>query len=193
MDLTRISGQLISFRERSPQWEEKDHIQPHFASKWSLWSDQAVYPITLLCRTLDVSTSGYYAWCHRRVSKRAQDDKQLTEQISAFHQRSNGTYGAPRIFEDLRGIGVNTSKARGWLGNGQTSEDATGLRCLGYGTLEPTTRCGHSSRKIKALNIPPMRLVNAVQGWGSGRLLDRLPIVLTMPCVKASLPPLSAS
>ncbi len=73
---------------------------------------QAVYPITLLCRTLDVSTSGYYAWCHRRVSKRAQDDKQLTEQIRTFHQRSNGTYGAPRIFEDLRGIGVNTSKKR---------------------------------------------------------------------------------
>ncbi len=66
----------------------------------------------MLCRTLDVSTSGYYAWCHRRVSKRAQDDKQLTEQIRTFHQRSNGTYGAPRIFEDLRGIGVNTSKKR---------------------------------------------------------------------------------
>ena len=44
------------------------------------------------------------------VSKRAQDDKQLTEQIRTFHQRSNGTYGAPRIFEDLRGIGVRTSK-----------------------------------------------------------------------------------
>ncbi len=38
-----------------------------------------------------------------------------------------------------------------------------------------------------------LRLVNAVQGWGSGPLLDRLAIVLTMPCVKASLLPLSAS
>ena len=36
----------------------------------------------------------------------------MTEQIRTFHQRSNGTYGAPRIFEDLRGIGVNTSKKR---------------------------------------------------------------------------------
>ena len=33
LDLTRFSGQLISFRERSPKWEEKDHIQPHFVSK----------------------------------------------------------------------------------------------------------------------------------------------------------------
>ena len=66
----------------------------------------------MLCRTLDVSTSGYYAWCHRRVSKRAQDDKKLIEQIKGFHQRSNGTYGAPRIFQDLLSIGIRTSKKR---------------------------------------------------------------------------------
>ena len=37
VDLTRFSGQLISFRERSPKWEEKDHIHQHFVSKWSRW------------------------------------------------------------------------------------------------------------------------------------------------------------
>ena len=66
----------------------------------------------MLCRVLGVSTSGYYAWCHRPVSKWAQDDGKLTEQIRAFHQRSNGTYGAPRIFQDLKEIGVRTSKKR---------------------------------------------------------------------------------
>ena len=44
VDLTRFSGQLISFRERSPKWEEKDHIQQHFVSKWSRWSDRVVVP-----------------------------------------------------------------------------------------------------------------------------------------------------
>lgn len=66
----------------------------------------------MLCRVLGVSTSGYYAWCHRPLSDRAKDDKQLTEQIRAFHQRSNGTYGAPRILKDLREVGVHTSKKR---------------------------------------------------------------------------------
>ena len=66
----------------------------------------------MLCRVLGVSTSGYYAWCHRPLSKRAKDDEKLTEQIRAFHQRSNGTYGAPRIFQDLREVGVHTSKKR---------------------------------------------------------------------------------
>ncbi len=44
LDLTRFSGQLISFRERSPKWEEKDHIQQPFVSKWSLWSDPVAVP-----------------------------------------------------------------------------------------------------------------------------------------------------
>ena len=66
----------------------------------------------MLCQVLDVSTSGYYAWCDRPSSQRAKDDEKLTEQIRAFHQRSNGTYGAPRIFQDLREVGVHTSKKR---------------------------------------------------------------------------------
>lgn len=73
---------------------------------------QAVYPITMLCRVLGVSTSGYYAWCDRPVSQRAKDDEKLTELIKGFHQRSNGTYGAPRIFQDLREVGVHISHKR---------------------------------------------------------------------------------
>jgi len=61
---------------------------------------------------LDVSTSGYYAWCHRPASTRAQDDETLTEHIRVFHQRSDSTYGAPRIFEDLLEMGIQTSKKR---------------------------------------------------------------------------------
>ena len=36
----------------------------------------------------------------------------MTELIKGFHQRSNGTYGAPRIFHDLREIGIHTSRKR---------------------------------------------------------------------------------
>ena len=66
----------------------------------------------MLCRVLGVSTSGYYAWCDRPLSQKAKDDEKLTEQIRAFHQRSNGTYGAPRIFQDLREVGVHISRKR---------------------------------------------------------------------------------
>ena len=60
-----------------------------------------------MCRVLEVSTSGYYAWRNRKASKRDKDDQVLTEQIKAIHTRSRGTYGAPRIHAELRDEGVS--------------------------------------------------------------------------------------
>ena len=60
-------------------------------------AEKVHYPISLLCRTLGVSRSGYYAWKHRRPSARATADAQLREQIVAVHKQSRRTYGAPRV------------------------------------------------------------------------------------------------
>jgi putative transposase len=54
-----------------------------------------------MCRVLGVSTSGYYAWRKRPPSKRQRVDAELLERIKHFHKRSDGTYGVPRIHEDL--------------------------------------------------------------------------------------------
>ncbi len=62
---------------------------------------QAVYPIATMCRVLEVSTSGYYAWLKRPPSERKRTDAELLERIQRFHERSDGTYGVPRIHEDL--------------------------------------------------------------------------------------------
>jgi putative transposase len=64
-------------------------------------ANQVTYPIATMCRTLGVSPSGYYAWTIRPPSKRAIDDAAMTERIQASHARSRGTYGAPRIYQDL--------------------------------------------------------------------------------------------
>jgi putative transposase len=55
-----------------------------------------------MCRVLRVSPSGFYAWTRRKRSERARRDAELTAKIRGFHARSAGTYGAPRIHEDLR-------------------------------------------------------------------------------------------
>ncbi len=34
------------------------------------------YPVIFMCRELEVSPSGYYAWCGRGPSKHAQDDEE---------------------------------------------------------------------------------------------------------------------
>ena len=55
-----------------------------------------------MCRVLEVSTSGYYAWCRRKPSQRAQEDEKLTRRIREIHIYSRGTYGSPRIHAELQ-------------------------------------------------------------------------------------------
>lgn len=54
-----------------------------------------------MCRVLAVSTSGYYVWCKRQPSERTQADQRLSKRIHEIHQKSQGTYGAPRIHAEL--------------------------------------------------------------------------------------------
>jgi putative transposase len=65
-----------------------------------------------MCGLLGVSPSGFYAWRHRGGSQRAQSDASLLAQIRAIHQRSGGTYGAPRIHYELFSQGVRVSRKR---------------------------------------------------------------------------------
>lgn len=52
-----------------------------------------------LCQALEVSPSGYYAWCQRQTQPgpRAQENARLVQQIVQIHQASRQTYGSPRI------------------------------------------------------------------------------------------------
>lgn len=64
--------------------------------------ERATYPITVLCRVLQVARSAYYAWARRGVSARAQADEELAGRIAAAYTRSHRTYGAPRVHAELR-------------------------------------------------------------------------------------------
>jgi putative transposase len=65
-------------------------------------AEQAHHPVARLCRVLGVSRSGYYAWRTRPLSRRAEADARLAETIGRIHDRSRGTYGAPRVHAELR-------------------------------------------------------------------------------------------
>ncbi len=65
-----------------------------------------------MCRVLGVSPSGYYAWCYRPLSARAQADQALLEQIRAIHTQSRQTYGTPRVHAELRETGVRCGRKR---------------------------------------------------------------------------------
>jgi putative transposase len=70
------------------------------------------YPIPPLCRALNVSVSGYYAWSARKSSKREQEDARLEIEIHAAHKRTRGTFGTERLKEDMQEHGVEAGVYR---------------------------------------------------------------------------------
>jgi putative transposase len=65
-----------------------------------------------MCRVLAVSASGYYAWRQRPLSVRARADVELSTRIRAIHQYSRGTYGAPRIHQELHAAEIRVGRKR---------------------------------------------------------------------------------
>lgn len=70
------------------------------------------YPIKRLCVALEVSRSGFYAWCRSIPSPRAQANQALQEQIAVIHDRSRQTYGSPRVRAALRNAGLEVGRHR---------------------------------------------------------------------------------
>ena len=70
------------------------------------------HPVSLLCEVLGVARSGYYRWRDAAPRPRQREDAVLAQRIAAAHAASRGTYGAPRLVEDLRAAGTRTSKRR---------------------------------------------------------------------------------
>ena len=70
------------------------------------------YPITVLCYTLQVPRSGYYAWCQCPDSVRAQEDRRLRDIIQVAFTNSHATYGSPRLYVALHQQGETCGRHR---------------------------------------------------------------------------------
>jgi len=74
------------------------------------------YPVRRMCGVLEVSKSGYYAWCKRPPSQRQQANDRLLAAIQEAHQASRQTYGSPRIHAALQRQGFQVGRNRiAWL------------------------------------------------------------------------------
>ena len=65
-------------------------------------AEKAHHSVRTMCRVLQVSPSGYYASLRRGPSQRKQDDDTLKVHITAIHEQSDGTYGSPRVYKQMR-------------------------------------------------------------------------------------------
>jgi transposase InsO family protein len=59
-------------------------------------------PVRTLCRVLQVSPSGYYAWHERPESKRGRANEALLVEIRAIHAQSKQRYGSRKVHAQLR-------------------------------------------------------------------------------------------
>ena len=63
------------------------------------------WPVRLMCRVLDVSASGYYAWRSRPESARSAANRKLLVDVRRLHAEHHGRYGSPRMHAALRAEG----------------------------------------------------------------------------------------
>jgi len=69
-------------------------------------------PVTLMCRTADVSRSGYYAWKSRPESQRVGENRRLLVEIESVYDENRAAYGSRRIHAELRSRAITGSRHR---------------------------------------------------------------------------------
>jgi putative transposase len=75
-------------------------------------SHRLEFPIRILCRVLQVSPSGFYAWSTRLPSNRSLEDARLWSEIEKIHDASHAIYGYRRVYEALLALEIKASLRR---------------------------------------------------------------------------------
>jgi transposase InsO family protein len=135
-------------------------------------AEQAHHPVVVLCRVLQVSASGYYAWVSRRPAAGTRANGELTQRVQQVHQRRRGTSGAPRVHAELRADGRAVSRKR--VARLMRQAQLVGCRPRGFGrtTLaEPGASAPDLVRRdvravaLDRLWLTDMTSVPTAEGW----------------------------
>jgi len=70
------------------------------------------YSVRMMCKALNVSASGYYAWRDRPLSSRAKANVELAKQIKCIFDDERGRAGAIRITKRLQAEGTKVGRHR---------------------------------------------------------------------------------
>jgi putative transposase len=97
--------------------------------------------VEVMCRVLEVSRSGYYAWRGRAPSLTAQRQVALTERIRQVHAASRQVYGAPRVHRAL--LAVDVRCARGTVAKLMRKAAIRSKRCRRFVVRTTDSRHAH--------------------------------------------------
>jgi len=70
------------------------------------------YRLGKMCEMLEVSRSGYHNYLRRKMSQRQLENQFLLERIRRIHHLSRGLYGSPKIYQELRKLGLKYNRKR---------------------------------------------------------------------------------
>lgn len=101
-------------------------------------AEKADYPVAWMCRQLDVSKSGYFAWSGRTPSARALRDEELIATIRRIFDEHRGRYGSRRIHQELKAQGQDVG-----LNRVERLMREAGLRGHGKRRFKKTTDSTH--------------------------------------------------
>jgi putative transposase len=71
-----------------------------------------IWRVTTMCRVLEVSRAGYYAWRARPLCDRVKDDRVLADKIREIQKQVKQRYGSPRTWQELRALGFTCGENR---------------------------------------------------------------------------------
>lgn len=136
-------------------------------------ANQALHPISLMCRVLEVSKSGYYAWLVRPPSDRALADAFLIERIKIIHSEHRAVYGVRRIHACLRRVGINISRKRvhrlmvkeGISGLVKRKKGKTTVRIPGIETAADLVKRNFVPDKPNTLWVADITYIRTWEGW----------------------------
>ena len=106
-----------------------------------IMSHRRVWPISVQCRVLEVSISGYHEHFVRAASsaqRRHLSDDALLVHIKAIHAETRAAYGWPRTWKTLLGRGIRVGKERV-----QKLMKLHGIRAKGKRRFKVTTDSNH--------------------------------------------------
>jgi putative transposase len=109
-------------------------------------AEKATYGISPMCRLMEVSRQGYYAYERSLASERIAAELALQTRVAELHAQSRGTYGSPRIHRELQRCGERVSKRR-------VERTMRGLGIAGVSRSRHRTTTRSNPRHLAAENI----------------------------------------
>ena len=137
-------------------------------------AEKARTPVSMQCRLLGVSRSGYYDWATRAPSDRALTDAWLLEKIKAIHAGNRGVYGARRVHAELRiehGIHVGKKRVERLMRSAQISglvkrrHGKTTIRVPGVRVADDLVQRDFAPGAANVLWVADITYLRTWEGW----------------------------